>query len=632
MDLKQKSSSLQVVLVGIFFYTLFFTVLSFLRYEAFSYSDFDFALFSHECWKALHGSGEISLFQNTPIWGNGLELISIVTSPFLLVSFFNPKGLLFFQALALGLGALPVYLIARNKGLSERVCVGLAFSYLCNPSIWYANLYEYNPLIYSTLTLLMAFYFFQVSRFKPFMIFIVLSLINRADLGIVTFMFGVYALFSRRPWKWVIAPSLLSFLWVAIGLLVVIPAFKNVLSYDSYYPQFGNGFGEVIKNMIFHPEILYKSLVTSENGRYFYEILLPVGFLSLPGLKEFLICALSLLQHLASVRPSEHTILFHYTSTITPFVYISAAYGLARLVGGRELKLLWYLPIIFSLTGNLVYGPLSRPEAYKAALIKNDMDDYKKQMLKKIPADAPVVSSFEFSSMLSTRYYYYSFHYIATGVFRAGVPYETPENIEYAVVNFEDPRLLHFCYKNSDQLMAAFLNRFGIVDMAGTSVLFKKGHPSDIKMYEIRDLVSPREEMISTINGLKLNEVQTRKALRGKYAFLDIDSYWTIDAPIDDAVGVLWVLRGPDGKEAYRDFRFLGYGVYPTKRWVQGKEVIDHHRLLLPKSLKAGEYRLYMALFSEKEGNRIYKLGKIDRNTLVRTFQPNIMVSTFKIP
>src|SRR5262245_39144809 len=102
---------LVIVWIGVILYTAFFTTLSWMRYEAFSYNDFDFALFVHECWKALHGSARISLFLNVPIWGNALEFISIVTSPFLLLSGYHPQGLLFFQSLALGASAVPIYLI-----------------------------------------------------------------------------------------------------------------------------------------------------------------------------------------------------------------------------------------------------------------------------------------------------------------------------------------------------------------------------------------------------------------------------------------------------------------------------------------------------------------------------------------
>src|SRR5438132_1310344 len=91
----QKDRFLCVVLIGNFIYTVFFTTISFLRYNAFSYSDFDSAVYIHECWKILHGSTLISIFCNTSILGNALELISFLIAPLYGFFFCNPKFLLF---------------------------------------------------------------------------------------------------------------------------------------------------------------------------------------------------------------------------------------------------------------------------------------------------------------------------------------------------------------------------------------------------------------------------------------------------------------------------------------------------------------------------------------------------------
>ena len=142
-DLKtlwRKERALCIVWAGAVSYTIFFSIISFLRYEAFSYSDFDFAIFIHECWKIAHGSAAISIFDNTTIFGNALELISFLTAPFFVLFRYNPKGLLFLQSLFLGLGAIPVFLIARRK-VPETLAACLALSYLLYPPLWYSNLY-----------------------------------------------------------------------------------------------------------------------------------------------------------------------------------------------------------------------------------------------------------------------------------------------------------------------------------------------------------------------------------------------------------------------------------------------------------------------------------------------------------
>ncbi len=606
--------TLCIVWMGVIVYTVFFTTISFLRYESFSYSDFDLAIFVHECWKILHGSANISVLNNAPIWGDELELISFPNS--LVFYFFacNPKILLFLQSFLLGAAAIPIFLIARPK-LHEQLAACLAISYLFYPPIWFANLYEFNPFVYTTFTLLMTFYFFQEKRFKLFMFFILLSLIHRGDVCIVTVMFGFYALFSKRPWRWVLGPSVLSVLWLVVGLLVIIPKFKNGVSYDLYYPQFGKGFAEIIKNIVLHPGMVYQSFVTRENMKYFIQILYPVGFFSLLGLKEFLICALALFQHLISIRYQEHTIHFQYTSVITPFVYISAAYGMARFIANRRVSaVMCVLPILLSVLSNCMYGPISNYHYYVKQLSGDDEDAYKKEILKRIPNDAGVVSSFEFSPMLAGRKSYYSFHFIYSGLFW-DVPYQTPGNIDYALINFNDPRLLSFYRPGSDTRVREFLDkgRFGVVDMVNNVVLFKKGYQGVLKLYEIRhpkDLHRTTEGIVQVQNPVKLTALDVRQERKNNKLFLNFVFHWRAMAHINHEIMALMVIVNGHGEQVYNKQRILCYGVYPSYRWLPEQEIVEYYDMLLPGSLPAGEYKVYMALFP-KGSNIAYPLTKL---------------------
>ncbi len=610
-------------------------MISFLRFDAFSYSDFDLAIFTHECWKILHGSGNISILNNTPIWGNALELISFINClPFFLFNY-NPKSLLFLQAFFLGAGAIPIFLIGRRK-IYEPLAACLAISYLFYPSIWFANLYEYNPLVYATFTLLMAFYLFEMERFKLFMLFIFLSLINRTDLGIVTVMFGFYALLSKRSWRWVLGPSLMSVLWVVVGLLVIIPKFKNGISFDTYYPQFGKGFAEIIKNVFLHPDIVYRSFVTPGNIEYFVLILSPVCFFPLFALKEFLICALSLFQHLISIRPQEHTIFFHYTSTITPFVYISAVYGMMRFFGNRRVSvLICVLPILLSIFSNGMYGPLSKYQDYLMQTSKDAEDVYKKEMLKTVLKNDRVISSFEFSPMLAGRKDYYSFHFVYSGFLWDNVPYDTPKGIDYALINFQDFRLLSFYRPGADNRVREFLEQghFGVLDRVNSVVLFKKGYQGALKLYEIHDA---RDEenlttgIFQTSNQIRLKAFDVHKEFRKNGVFLNFVFHWKALSSLNQEALARMVIVDHTGQEVHIDQRSICYGIYPTYRWAPGQEIDEYYDMVLPSSLPVGDYKVYMLLFP-KGSSAAYPLTKIDGNKLVGDAHTYTMLTTFSI-
>lgn len=589
-----------VVSLGAVIYTVVFSILSFQRYDAFSFTDFDLAIFVHEAWKICHGSAKISILNDLPIWGDALELVSFMTAPLFYLFNFNAKGLLFLQALAHGASAVPIFLIARRK-LPAVMAMCLALSFLFYPAVWYANLYEYYPIVFATFTLLMVFYFFEINRFGWFIFFIVISMLNRLDVGLVTAMFGLYAITERRSWKWVLWPSLLSIGWVVLGLFVIIPAFNQATFHDSYYSQFGKGFDEIIKNMLLHPELLAKTLFTPVKARYFFEMFLPVVFFPLLGLKQFLLCSLSLIQHLTSSRAQEHSILFHYTATITPFVYISAVYGMARLYA-RKWNL-WFLccaPLVFSILANVQYGPFSKMQSYDAQLKVMEEDLYNKELLREIHPDAAVTSTFEFSPMLAGRDRFYSFHFIYSGLFLDKKPYKIPENIGYALINFGDLRLASFQNSRSDFNVQEFLkdNRLGMVDNINSSVLFRRDHLSPLKLYDVQPGSGDPQVIFDIERRLHFLGASHRTLVKRGQTVLRLDYRWQAPGKVYDDLWIYTDIIDKQGKVTSLHSRPLCYGVYHPSHWDPEDVITEYYDLALPAGLKDGKYEVRVSVYS----------------------------------
>src|ERR1041385_3575952 len=121
--------ALTKVIIGSVIYTVIFSAISFLRYEAFSYSDYDSAVFIHEAWKIMHGRSDITLLDGASIWGNAVDVVTYLIAPYFALFAFNPKSLFALQALSLGFGAVPLFLIARRK-IPQSLALALAISYL----------------------------------------------------------------------------------------------------------------------------------------------------------------------------------------------------------------------------------------------------------------------------------------------------------------------------------------------------------------------------------------------------------------------------------------------------------------------------------------------------------------------
>lgn len=596
---------LSVILAGLL-YSAFFSAVCIIKYNAFAYVDFDSAINIQRYWNILHGDGTMPLIGGVTLWGNSLEIIAYPMSVVYFMLFSSPQALLVLRSLIFGATIIPIFLITR-KVLPEKWAAGLGISFLLNPALWYINIYEYYDMTFCILPLAFAFYFLKKGNFRWFIFLIVLSVSFRADIALITFMLGVYALMDKKPLKWAITPMLISTLWVIIGVFIIMPMVEPRVRYEAFYGQLGGSFLEVAKNIITQPFLPLKELLIKQNATFLFQVLLPVEFLSVFGLKEFSICFPTMFQHLISSKPLEHTIYVYYTVTLLPFVYISAAYGLAKISSrdgkgpNRYYRIIPVLFIALSLIANLWYGPLSNAGEYISFFRFEDSDIKRAEFVNRIPGDAAVISTFEFTSHLANRRDLYSFHYVTRAPVPWPVPnYRIPDNAEYALVDFLDPETTgYFCDKDSDLRMRSFLDNGGweVVDSFDSVVMFKKGHTSGPRLFQANASgFDDKKPVIIAGNKLALLNYEFKPEGR----LLNMNFYWECLDKTDDDIWLILQIFDENGEEVCRNMQPICYGIYPAYRWSKAEKVVDNYKMILPSRLKdKTEYKLHMILYSK---------------------------------
>ena len=83
----------------------------------------------------------------------------------------SPEMLLVVQAIAVALGALPVFWLARKHLGSERAGLGFALVYLLYPATEWLTLNEFHPVALACPFLLFAFWYLDEDRLLPFAVF-----------------------------------------------------------------------------------------------------------------------------------------------------------------------------------------------------------------------------------------------------------------------------------------------------------------------------------------------------------------------------------------------------------------------------------------------------------------------------
>jgi uncharacterized membrane protein len=377
----------RLLVLGIALYIVVFTAAAWYKYATYQMG-FDLGVHEQVLWNTAHGRiAATSAFAETDSY-LGIDMIptELLLAPlYALVP--SAYTMLFLQTLALALGAVPVFLLVRDRFAKLQITdyrlqiapqdskqsaipgwAGLVFvaAFLLYLPVEYMNLYEFQIRAFATTFLLLALYALERRRFRPFLLWSLLALGCRSDVGLVLAGMGIYSIldFRLQILDWFarkskicnlkskmllfgLLPIVLGLGWFVLCLGVLIPYFRGgapSLYLSIIYGQIdgrawlGNGPGEIFRTLLTRSgfvlqEVFGDAVRGPMRLRYLLEMFLPFGFLLLLQPRMLLITlpifALNLLSNTPNIHASTH---YHYQALIVPFMVIGSAYGLAWLI------------------------------------------------------------------------------------------------------------------------------------------------------------------------------------------------------------------------------------------------------------------------------------------------------------
>lgn len=387
-----------LVLISSFTYFVYYTTASFLRYDNFFTGRFDLGNMDQTVWNTINGR----IFQITD--PNGTEIISrlafhadfilVFLSPLYLL-WSNPKMLLITQSLVLSLGAVLVFLIGKHLLKDKRISFVVALSYLLNPSLGYANLYDFHPVTLATTFLLASFYFIIKKNYKLFILFSFLSGITKEHVWAIVSLLGLYIVFSsfkENKFKFRINKEILvGILTIIVSLFMFYFLIWKAIPMQlggnhfalSYYSEFGNSASEVVTNILLNPLKTISIALSPDRLKYLFDILSPVGFL--PALSPLIVflSAPDFAVNLLSSNDQLHQIYYQYTSTTTPFLFIATIYALLLIIKkfpNLNKTLIVIYIAFFAFFAEYLLGPLPGSK-------KPNIDMFTKQLPNRVVLD-----------------------------------------------------------------------------------------------------------------------------------------------------------------------------------------------------------------------------------------------------
>jgi uncharacterized membrane protein len=323
-------------------YIVMLSVYSLFRYWTFIAQAYDLGNMDQAVWNTLHGRFFVFTNRGWDYYGPPTRL-AIHVEPILLplsllyLIHSSPETLLVFQSLALGLGAIPVFMLARHwMPRWPLVGVLLVLTYLLSPALLGENLFDFHPVTLATPLLISAVLAMVKRRYGWFLLAGLLAAMCKEDVGISVAMLCIYiAFWQRHRWFGLISAALFAG-WSVFSFLVIIPHFLDSPQvgnvYLDRYAGLGSTPGQVILHLITQPWLIFATIITVDKLRYILGLLLTGGLLGLlfapaailPGLPELAINVLS-------DKPAQYSGVYHYNAVMVAFLLVSAILGTAKV-------------------------------------------------------------------------------------------------------------------------------------------------------------------------------------------------------------------------------------------------------------------------------------------------------------
>jgi uncharacterized membrane protein len=329
-------------------YTVLFSVLNWYRIRTLR-QGFDFLVYEQPIWNTVHGRPfEQSMYSfSTTHLGVDLALFELWIAPFYAI-WQLPMTLFVLISLGAGLGAWPLFLIARERFSSALIGLGWALLYLIFLPIGTITLAEFQPRLFAASALLGAYWFYRRQRAIPFWICLLIALTVRSDVGLVVGTFGLYALLERRDARFGVIPAIVGFGYWLVAVFLIIPALANGHGFlwQVNYTWLGENTRAIVTTVVTHPLYTAQGVFTLEKGRYLAQLLWPLAFLPLLRPRLLLIPAPILILNLLSGELVQFDLFHQYQALIIPFLFIGAIEGLAILRASEGTARLWRLGVL----------------------------------------------------------------------------------------------------------------------------------------------------------------------------------------------------------------------------------------------------------------------------------------------
>ncbi|MBU1227053.1 MAG: DUF2079 domain-containing protein [Actinobacteria bacterium] len=386
-------------------FTWYFTRLSLDIHRGLGTSTFDYGLYDQGVWLLSRFKAPFVTLMGRNLLGDHTSFILVLLAPLYWVAP-GAGTLLGSQALAAGLGAVPVFLYARHRLGNQAVALLMAALFLLHPALQWVVLEDYHPDLYLVPLVMFAIYGALTERWRMYAVCVALALLVKEDVALVMVPLGIWVAWRRDRVIGLVTIGA-AVAWSLFAMLVVIGGLTGTAFPNAWRIPFG-GVRGLLGEVLTHPGNVIEYLRGDERAWYLWQMLSPFAWLMVRAPEVALISGLVLATNVISTFGYQHQIAYHYSAVALPALALGTVYAVGMMKGRRRWAAVAVLAISSVWTAYL-WGPLPlarEPMGYWAA-------DYPvavsaREIMGEIPGDAVVSAHWSLTPHLARREQIYS--------------------------------------------------------------------------------------------------------------------------------------------------------------------------------------------------------------------------------
>ncbi len=393
------------------------------HYEAFGSWAFDMGIYDNAMWKASRFGKTFMTVRGLEMWGHHFNPVMYLHAPFYWMGA-GPRFLYASQAVIIGLGAIAVYLIARDRLKSPWLGFMFSIAYVAYAPIGFIAWANWHPEALVITPLLFAWWAARRKSWRMFAVFVCLALTTREDAALVMTMMG--GLLIWRTWQdvqagddagqfnwsnrnlrasvFTVVGSIAMYFFATKGVIRHYNDGKDPFYISYFYGDFGSNMFQVLGTMLRHPDRVVSSTILPYRNLFYKKLLLPLAFSTLAGFPYLLMAGPQMLSSITSSTPYARSIDYQYPSMMIAPIMIAAIEGVAKRVkrqGSRFVALL--VVLVFTYVSNVAWSnsPIGAKKVYWSA--PNTQTPTLNAAVKMVPKGVGVASTYAIGPHLGHR-------------------------------------------------------------------------------------------------------------------------------------------------------------------------------------------------------------------------------------